>query len=304
MSGQRASESIAFSRRSELIKIINNSSLVEAEPSIRGLTSNLDESTGGSIYYGTGLTTPRAIGIGLPFDVLGMILTAEQLRRAGKFEGIYHHIADTHAKTNDWIDTEDVNRRAAEVRTTLDRLASNLDLPNFNVVLSSEFDTNHEYLELLASFEESSEHEYVKREMADMEWYRQNHGVALKLGWIIQAKETSLGFDERLFDREYLRLRGPLLSFIYGKAGRTFDKGRPKASPYIQIKGERRLIIDPNENAKKTIQEAIEASGDETLGGAIKHLDSIVRLYEKLYVHLGKLPLDEKLQLIIDRVTK
>lgn len=304
MNIHNVSEGAPFSRRAELIKILNNSSLIEAEPSIKGLTSNIDEHQGGSIYYGTGLTTPRAMGVGLPFDVLGMILTAEQLRRAGQFEGIYHHIADTHAKTNDWIDPNEVDQRAASVRSTLDKVAANLELPDFHVVLSSEFDSRPEYLGILASFEESPEHEYVKREMADMEWYKQQHGVALKLGWIIQAKETGLGFDERLFDREYLRLRGPELSFVYAKAGRTFDKSRPKASPYIQIAGERRLVIDPVEDAKLKIDEAIAALGDETLGGAIKHLNNIVRLYEKLYGNLGRVSLHEKLQTIIDRVTK
>lgn len=304
MAKSNSTEKTTTSRRAELIKVINNSALIEQEPSIKGLHTNLDSRSGGGIYYGTGLTTPRAIGVGLPFDVLGMILTAEELRRAGKFSSIYHHIADTHAKTNDWIDPEQVDRRAGEVRQTLEKLAGNLKLEGFYVTLSSDFDMSKEYREILSSFDESPEHEYVRREMADMEWYRQRHGVELKLGWIIQAKETGLGFDERLFDREYLRLRGEQLSFVYAKAGRTFDKGRPKASPYIQIEGERRIVIDSKEDVEAKIAEAVSASGDPTLGGATKHLQSIVRSYEKLYGNLGDLTLNQKIQVIIDQVTK
>ena len=54
MNTHNVGEGAPFSRRAELIKILNNSSLIEAEPSIKGLTSNIDENQGGSIYYGTG----------------------------------------------------------------------------------------------------------------------------------------------------------------------------------------------------------------------------------------------------------
>ena len=90
-------------------------------------------------------------------------------------------------------------------------------------------------------------------------------------------------------------------SFIYTKPGRTFDPSRPKASPYIQIPGERRLLLDPNENARATIEEAVEASGDVQLGGARKHLKSIVRLYESVFGTLGRdIDLEDKIQIILD----
>ncbi len=288
-----------------LINAVANEPLIEAVPSLNGLNLEILESKpNGGIYYGTGLTTPRAMGVGLPFDVLGMILVAEKLKRTTGLKSVYHHIADTHAKTNEWIDPDQVDKRAKVVKEVLERVAQNLGLGGFHVVLSSEFDKSSEYQELVNFFNsKSEEHEYVRREMADMEWYRQRHDVTMKMGWIIQASETIMGFDERLFDREYVRINGKQLSFLYTKPGRTFDKPRPKASPYIQIKDESRLLLESGENVARKINDAIAAFGDPHLGGAIKHLENIVRLYEKLFENLGKIPLVEKLQRIIDKVT-
>jgi len=291
-----------LSRYDTLVKLVKNEALIEAEPSLAFLNPSIADTVGGSIYYGTGLTTPREISVGLPFDVLGMVLIAEKLRRGGGFDNIYHHIADTHAKTNEWIDPEAVDTQAARVVETLDIVKTNLGLDGFYPILSSSFDSTPEYREIYESFAESAENEYVRLEMTDMEWYRRNHGVNLKLGWIIQAKETELGFDERRFDREYLRFKGPAMSFIYTKPGRTFDLSRPKVSPYIKTKDESRLLLNPFEKVKEIMDSAVETSGDKHLGGARKHLESIVRLYESLYGNLGKIPVEDKLQAIMDKV--
>lgn len=289
------------SRYESIVKVVKNEALIEAEPSLTFLNPNIDDLKSGSIYYGTGLTTPREISVGLPFDVLGMILIAEKLRRVGGFQNIYHHIADTHAKTNEWIDPKAVDQRAITVIETLTTVKTNLSLDSFFPILSSSFDTSDEYRAIYDSFTSSAEHEYVKLEMADMEWYRRLHGVNLKLGWIIQAKETELGFDERRFDREFLRFMGPVMSFIYTKPGRTFDLNRPKASPYIKVREENRLLLDGDVNVHAVIEDAVAKSGDNHLGGARKHLESIARLYEGLYGNLGKLPLEDKLQAIINK---
>jgi hypothetical protein len=152
------------------------------------------------------------------------------------------------------------------------------------------------------SFSASAEHEYVKREMADIEWYRQKADVRIKMGWIIQAKETEMGFDERRFDREYLSFHPGQMSFVYTKPGRTFDTSRPKASPYISVDGEQRLMLNPGIDVESVFSEV----GDVNLGGARKHIQNIVRLYESLYGNLGKIDNDKitlgsKVQFIIDK---
>lgn len=288
-------------RLANLAKIIRNEALIEAEPSLQFLNPDSFQEPGGSLYYGTGLTTPKAISEGLPFDILGMMLTAEKLRRAGSMETVYHHIADTHAKTNEWINPQDVDQVAARTVDTLERVKQGLGLEHFQFVLASSFDTSDEYQKLVHSFETSREHEYVRREMADMEWYRTHGDVRCKMGWIIQAKETDMGFDERRFDREYLRFHPGQMSFIYTKPGRTMDTSRPKASPYISVAGEQRLLLAPDTDVKAVLG----AVGDPSLGGAKKHLQGIVRTYEDLYGSLGKIGQDgltyeDKIQHIIN----
>lgn len=290
-------------RFATLSKIIGNEAMIEAGPTMQFLDrDNIDNRPGGSLYYGTGLTTPNAISVGLPFDILGMMLTAEKIRRAGKFDNVFHHIADTHAKTNDWIDHVDVDTVATRTVETLEQVKKNLKLENFKIVLASSFDSSPEYKTLVNSFGESDEHEYVRREMADMEWYRSRDDVRIKLGWIIQAKETDMGFDERRFDREYLRFHPGQMSFVYIKPGRTFNPSRPKVSPYISIDGEERLLLAPGTN----VQEVFDATDDPNLGGAKKHIQNIVRLYEGLYGSLGKIwdggiTLEDKVQTIINK---
>ncbi len=289
-------------RFAEITKVIRNEALIEAEPSMQFLSPDSLALPEGSLYYGTGLTTPRAISVGLPFDMLGMMLTAERVRRAGNLQTVYHHIADTHAKTNSWINPAAVDAVAETTVATLEQVKRNLGLEHFEFVLASSFDTEPEYDALLQGFGGSEEHEYVRREMGDMEWYRRKHDVRIKMGWIIQAKETDMGFDERRFDREYLRFHPGQMSFIYTKPGRTFDVSRPKASPYISVADEGRLMLAPGVD----VRAVFAANGDPSLGGAKKHLQNIVRAYEGLYGSMGKigangLTFEDKVQQIIDR---
>lgn len=292
----------------ETKKIIQNQALIEQAPSLESLNNLSFENSKRSIYYGTGLTTPKEPAVGLPFDVLGMILTAEQLRQAGGFQKIIHHIADTHAKTNSFINHQEVDTLAKKVKSTLTKVTKNLGIDSLTITMASDFDNTREYKNQLSFFKErSSLHDYVIHEMADIEYYRTHHNLSMKLGWVIQGSETSIGSDERLFDREYIRIVTPQenkMSFIYTKPGRTFDLSRPKVSPYIQIPGENRLLLDKKENAPKKIKESIERTGDKNLGGALKHLTSIVRTYEKLYENLGRIPIEDKIQFIIEKATK
>ena len=59
-------------KQKELEKFIKNCALLEQVPTLESLKNS--PIVGSGIYYGTGLATPRSISIGLPFDVLGMML--------------------------------------------------------------------------------------------------------------------------------------------------------------------------------------------------------------------------------------
>lgn len=282
--------------------LIQNEPLIEVHPSLEGINPK-SLTKEGSIYYGTGLCTTRELSDALPFDVLGMVLVAEKLRRGMGMKKIYHHIADTHAKSNDIFSSEDVDRQANVVRETLRRMAQNLGLEDFEILLASEFDQTPEYRNIYKGID-TNKHDYIRREVSDMEWYNKYKGVVVKLGWIIQATETNLGFDERVFDREYKATIGKDLSFVYLKPGRTFDKSRPKVSPYIHIPDEARILLKVNEDVKAKIAEAEKRLGDKHLGGARRHLTDVIRLYEKLFGSLGNISFEDKIQTIIENATK
>jgi hypothetical protein len=259
---------------------LENEPLIHAAPTLEMLSPEFLEKPQGAIYYGTGLATPKAPSVGLPFDVLVLVLAAEKLRRHFGLTTIHHHIADTHALTNPFCTPEGVSKLATEYREVLARIAKVTGI-KLQVHLSSEFDQTSEYRSLLAKVQ-TDKNEYVKRELADMLWYNTKHEVSLKLGWLLQSGEAELGFDERLYDREFKKESLGNLSFGYVVAGRTFDKQRMKASPYIAIPGETRILLKPDTNVRETYQKAQAAWPDKTLGGALKHLNNIVRLWERL----------------------
>lgn len=283
--------------------LVQNEPLIETAPSIASIDQGLFTMKDAAIYYGTGLCTPTHLSLGLPFDVLSMVLVAERLRRTAGLTEIYHHIADTHAKTNKQFAPEEIDEIAQRTKESLERVASNFQLDHLHIVLASEFDQGEQFINIYNQIK-TDKHEYVRREMADMEWYRQQHNVYLKLGWIIQASETGLGFDERLFDREYKEVINQPLSFVYLKPGRTLDKHRPKASPYIHIEGENRLLLRKGEDVRGKLARALEHFGDRHLGGVRGYYSDIIRVYERLFGSLGNIPFEEKIETIIDKATR
>ncbi len=281
-----------------LRNMLLNEPLIESRPSLEGLSLR-GIKPGESIYYGTGLCSSREISTGLPFDVLSMVLVAERLRRSFGLSKVYHHIADTHALANSFLTPEEVALHGQETKKIVERMVANLGLGQFEIVLSSEFDQTDEY-RVLGAKVKTPENEYVERELTDMLWYQQK-GVSLKIGWIIQATETKLGFDERLFDREFKRLFGDKLSFVYLKAGRTLDPKRPKASPYISIPGEKRLLLRKGEDVEAKLAKAEEEFNQKNLGGARNYFIGIVRNYERIIGPLGEMTIEQKIQAIIDK---
>lgn len=286
--------------REQFATIIQNESLIESVPSLDGIDQSLFTGTSGSIYYGTGLTTPHALSIGLPFDVLGMVLVAEKLRRTLGLTEIIHHIADTHALANPFATQEAVEKIAGEVIAVMEKIAAHVKIPQLTIVRSSSFDCLPEYRDILNGIQ-TEKGEYVRRELADMCWYKRRHNLRLKLGWIIQATQAEERFDERLYDNEYKRLFGNDLSCMYIKAGRTFDTKRPKASPYISVLGEDRVLLRAGEPAWEKCVKAKERR-DQYATGALNHLAAIVRLYERLVEPLPRGDVGEKVEAVIHRI--
>ncbi len=284
----------------QLRKLVTNEAIFETAPSVQGINPRLNEVASGAVYFGTGLCTPSQISKGLPFDILSMLFTAEKIRRLLPNGTVYHCIADTHAYSNKRFDEGAIRDVAERERTTLRKIAQNFKFDWYEVLLISEFDRTKRYVDILNRLPVSrSDHEYVVRELADMEWLRQEKNVCIKVSWIIQATETSLGFDERLFDRRYRELVDENMSFAYVKAGRTLDKHRPKASPYIHVEGEKRILLAQGEDVKGKFKAAEVEFGDKNFGSAWKYFNSIVRLYQELVEPIHAKTLEERIEHII-----
>jgi hypothetical protein len=255
--------------------------------------------TDGCIYYGTGLCSPGYLSQGFPIDLLGMLLVAEEIRRKLDLRQVIHLVADSHAVKTRPDDASAIAEMASEQKSLLQKLIRNFSLDHFEVLIASEFDGLPSYTKILGELP-PDENEYIRREIADIEWLRKERGLCLKVGWIIQAKETSLGFDERVFHRRYLELIDSPMSFVYVQAGRTFDKRRPKAAPYIVKDPEKRVVLDPSEEVRAKLKEAQASLGEKRFARLLEHYHSVVDLFEQVVEPLDRLgSLEAKMQYII-----
>lgn len=284
-----------------LEELIKNSPLIEAESSSRGIQSDLYEMHGGSLYFGTGLTTSKSSSVGVPFDLIGMLCISLEIKRILNLDRVIQLIADTHALSNPFCTTEDVRKISSKMLDISTRVSKVLGMEKiFTPILSSEIDKSEEYIRIFNSIK-SEDHEYVRREWADIEYLRSFHDLKLKLSWTIGSDANSIGFDERLYDLRFKEVTGNNMSFLYLLPGRTLDVDRPKVSPYISIKDERRIMLEPNENVGKKILEAQESQGTK-LKSSIKHLQDIVDAFEGLYGIVKGENTVEKVQSIIKLV--
>lgn len=284
--------------------------LLEKEPllHVESTLTHLDEhqitaKSYGAVYYGTGLATRQALSVGLPFDVLILVLIGEFFRREFRLIRTFHHIADTHALSNSFCGKADVDRIASEYRKVIESVGRIVGAP-LAVKLSSEFDATPEYGQLLEKVK-TDKVEYVRRELADILWYRWKHRVRLKIGWLIQEEVRGSGFDERLFDDEFLAKCDKRMSFAYTLPGKTFDRHRLRVPPYIAIPGENRILFKKGEDVRKKYLEAdSESFPNQTTKGMIEHLTAIMRLWDKL--SLTPIPEDDdvlrRVQTVIDLV--
>lgn len=91
---------------------------------------------------------------------------------------------------------------------------------------------------------------------------------------------------------------------MFSGAGRTFDPNKPKASPYISVKDDHRILITPQEDVPQKFCEAETLWGSSSCNGVKRHLADIVRLFEKLFVKLPAMTLEQKIQFILNIATQ
>lgn len=283
--------------KDKILGVMKNEHLIENEFSV--IADSLWSNQGGKLYYGTGLCNSHCLTIGVPFDVLAMVLVAEKMRRALGFSGVIHHIADTHALCNFPTDNEGVAIKAVEFEMVMKKVVARLELSHFSIVRSSSFDASLEYSVFMQRVNRFENGEYARRELADMLWYQKNHNVALKLGWAAKGFEC----DERWYDNDFISRFGQALSFVYTKPGRALSSSNIRAVPYVATTEEDRIFLRAGEQVQAKLDNAAKKTKREIVQGVINHLGAICRLYEGLKIGpLDKGSVPKKVQQIINHI--
>lgn len=282
---------IGIKSKEDLARFITQEPLVETKPSLAGI-SQIPEVH--ALYFGVGLCNGvPMLSAGLPIDVLSMILSGEQL-------DVPKHVlvADTHAITNGF-DAQLVDHLARSYQEMFQKTVDNLGFFGWQVVRASEIDQTPTYRDLLRTIE--APHDYIRRELADMRWFNQEHDINLKVGWYLNGSKNS---DETSFDQEFQRQFDDPLGFFYVIPGRTFDPRRLRSAPYFCTNTEERVLLKANENVAKKIALAQEKFGEQGIRPYENFLSKIIRLYNKTVERTERGPLAGRLQQIIDRCTK
>lgn len=283
--------------------MLNNSLqvLLENEPLIINWENfnKFENNNKGSIFFGIGLMSKDKLSVAMPFDILSFFFVSEILKKSLNLSEVNVIIADNHAISNNLFKKCKIANLADQTFNQISKIVRNFAFKNFNVFKASEIHKLDSFQKILSDLPEMK-NEYLRLEIADTIWLNQNKDLKIKLGWAISTEKKVGGNDERFFDTNIQQMC-PDISLVHLQAGRTLDPNRPKASPYLSINKEPRILLLKNENVDQKIKSAISNWSDKSMGGLISHLHDIVRCFEKLQ---GRLPfslLAQKIQFIIDK---
>ena len=242
--------------------------------------------TAGTVFFGVGIMTSKKLGVELPFDILGMFFASEIIRRQLNLQTVFVVLGDNHAKSNQLVDTTEINLFSKRVESKLIKIIHNFTLTNFRILRASTFHQEKSFQEILTRLPQM-ENEYLRLEIADCLFLKHSHNLQIKIGWTMSKEENICGNDERFFDRAISEFV-PDLSFVHLEPGWTFDIARPRVSPYISVAGEKRLVLKEDQDFP-------------SLGACTGHLSKIVRAAEILW---GKLPfgmLNKKVEFLLNK---
>jgi hypothetical protein len=287
------------SARARLEHTITQQGLIERGPSLQALRSLESRGhTPGAVFLGVGLASTTGLSRAMPFDVLGMLLVAEHVRRALRTRQIVLLLADAHAFSNALAPELVAERAQAYQRSLVDMLRA-LNWPHARVVRARDVHASDDYRRLHALVRRRAaggEHPYVTQEIADIEYFDRICGGILKVGWV--SHRSSAGRDERYFDTRFRRWMGSHVGFVYTKAGRALDDRHRIEAPYVAIDPGRRICMNMEEDVAEKLARAKQRVSRETLRGVRNHLKAIARGYRQL-AHPVSGPLEVQLQTIV-----
>lgn len=287
----------------QFIDFLKNEPLVISESSVASLKPKIfDNTEEKSIFFGVGVMTETQISENVPFDILAMFFESEVLRQKLNFKKVIVLIADTHAISNNKFAKIEIEKIAIKTKSILAKIIKNFNLNNFELVLASKIHENTVLKEIVKKLPDFK-NKYLKHEIADLIWFSKTENTLIKIGWALTKKQNDVGHDERFFDHEISKFL-PNLSFIHLESGKTFNPERLRVSPYLSLKGEKRILLLANENVEEKIKEAKANLSPDFFRGSTNHLAHIVRIFEKLNGNLLEMSFEKKIQHTIQVATK
>lgn len=225
-----------------------------------------------NIFIGTGICTPTQISLGLPFDALGFLLSAEFIKRLIPQAQVFLFIADQHA----WLANGFNKNKSQKIAQLQLKAFTALNLKNWHIFLASDI------------FPDAKPDTYENLEQRDINHFINKHKVGLKIGWKF-GTGTHHKTDEAHFDRNL-----PITS-IFTKPGVTSDPHKPQESPYICTNPTTRFLLQPTQVHPRGVLENPAVQN---------HLKRITILWELLFGNFPpKTPLLNKLTWIQSHIS-
>lgn len=284
----------------DVLRCAMQSPLLKTRETLRGLNALREPPR--AVTLGIGLSSRHMLSQGLPFDVLAMLLAAEQLRRAARAERVVALIADRHALTNGFashqieVRAHDVQRRLSAVR---DALGLRLDIVRADTLHRTR---DHQAIVRHVQRRAGPAHPYVKLEVADTEYLRRSNRAIVKLGWALDASAGAAdALDERHFDARYREWVGSDVGFAYVRPGRTLDPGRPTAAPYLVVDSRRRLLLSPHETVHGKLGTFLAQAPKQARCALHGHLRRITAAYSRTIAPLEG-PVPQRVRSVLDHI--
>lgn len=297
--GQRVDAMPAWKR--DVLRCAIQSPLLKTRASVRGLTAMREPPR--AVTLGIGLSSRHTLSQGLPFDVLGMLLAAEQLRRAAKAERVVALIADRHALTNGFA-SHQIEARACEVQRRLRAVRDALGL-RLEILRADTLHRTRDHQSIVRDLQRRAGpvHPYVKLEVADTEYLRRNNRAIVKLGWALDAggRGAADALDERHFDERFREWIGSDIGFAYVRPGRTLDLRRPTAAPYLVLDAGHRLLLSPHESVDGKLTPFLQSAPKHARCALHGHLRRITAVYSRTIAPLEG-PVPQRVRSVLDHI--
>lgn len=265
---------------------VTQNALIETAATRESLALGGDRPRPSVVMLGVGLCRRDSASLGVPFDLLGLLLPAEALRRVLRAKHLVILIADGHALQAGAAETDVVRQRRA-LMLIIERAFLAIGAQRPLLLRSTELEHDHGYRRRLAwsSGVAPYDRAYMRRQHADLAYITDRFGPTLKVGWTVARTLKHHRFlDEVAFDSRFRELYAECpVSFAYCKPGRSRDPRRPKVPPYLVHDASARPLLNRPENLATQLEAAGLALHERSAHNAvIRRLKAITRSFVEL----------------------